>query len=51
MPFKYENLEVWQLAIELIGKYYQLLKGFPEHEQYALVSQCRQFVTQCLLSS
>jgi four helix bundle protein len=50
MPFKYENLEVWQLAIELIGKYYQLLKGFPEHEQYALASQGRRAAVSVALN-
>jgi four helix bundle protein len=39
MKFKYENLEIWQLAIELIKAVYKLLKKFPNDEKYDLVSQ------------
>ncbi len=39
MKFKYEDLEIWKLALELIKDIYKLLKKFPEDEKYDLVSQ------------
>ena len=39
MKFKYEELEIWQLAIELIRAVYGVLKKFPADEKYDLISQ------------
>ena len=39
-PIKsFEDLEVWQIAIELIKVVYQLLNTFPKDEKYGIVAQ------------
>jgi len=50
MKFKYEDLEIWQLAIELVKVIYKLLKKFPEHEKYDLVSQGKRAVVSIALN-
>ncbi len=50
MKFKYEDLEIWQLAIELIKAVYKLLKKFPEDEKYDLVSQGKRAVVLIALN-
>jgi len=37
----YRDLRVWQKAIELVTKIYQLLKEFPKKELYGLSNQIR----------
>ena len=37
----YRDLVVWQRAIDLAPKVYELLKGFPREERYELASQIR----------
>lgn len=37
----YEDLVVWQRAVDLIPKVYELVKRFPRHETYALSDQVR----------
>jgi len=37
----YRDLRVWQKAIELVTKIYQLLKEFPKEELYGLSNQIR----------
>ncbi|MGQ9465389.1 MAG: four helix bundle protein [bacterium] len=44
MKFKYEDLEIWQLALELIRSVYGVLKRFPEDERYDLISQGKRAV-------
>ncbi|MDD3647780.1 MAG: four helix bundle protein [Candidatus Dojkabacteria bacterium] len=39
--FSFENLEVWQLAVELNNKVFELTKEFPKTEEYSLTSQIR----------
>ncbi len=39
--FSFENLEVWQNAIDLSIDVYQLTKNFPDDEKFVLVSQLR----------
>jgi four helix bundle protein len=39
MKFKYEELKIWQLAIELIKVVYSILKKFRADEKYDLCSQ------------
>ena len=39
MAFKFENLKVWQRAIDLSGEIYQLTESFPKKEMYVLTSQ------------
>ena len=41
MAFKFENLNVWQLALELADEADALAKSFPQHELYSLSSQLR----------
>ena len=50
MKFKYENLEVWQIALELIKTVYQVLARFPRGEQHDLVSQGKRAVTSIALN-
>lgn len=39
MAFKFENLKVWQSAIELSGQIYELTENFPKKELFVLTSQ------------
>ncbi len=50
MKFKYENLEIWQLALDLIESIYKILKKYPEDEKYDLVSQGRRAVVSVALN-
>lgn len=50
MKFKYEDLEIWQLALELIEVIYKLLKKFPAEEKYDLVSQGKRAVVSIALN-
>lgn len=41
MAFKFENLKVWQLSLELTDEIDSLAHSFPKHELYSLSSQIR----------
>ena len=41
MPFKFEQLVIWQLAIELSGKVNEMCKTFPRDELFILTSQVK----------
>ena len=41
MPFKFEKLEIWQLAIEYTDMVHTLTKKFPKEEMFSLSSQFR----------
>lgn len=41
MAFKFENLKVWQLSLELTDEVDSLAHTFPAHELYSLSSQIR----------
>jgi four helix bundle protein len=41
MPFKFEKLEIWNLAIEYSDMVYELTNKFPKEEIYNLTSQFR----------
>lgn len=41
MAFKFENLNVWNKALELSDIVYELTKMFPKEEMYGLTSQIR----------
>jgi len=41
MSGTYEDLEVWQAAVELTVQIYHLTENFPRHETYGLTSQMR----------
>ena len=40
-PFRFEKLEVWQLARRFNHRVYVIAKTFPESERYALCPQLR----------
>lgn len=40
----YKDLEIWQLAVKLIVKVYQLLKTFPKEEKFGIISQTKDSV-------
>jgi len=41
MAFKFENLKVWQLSLEITDEVDELAHTFPTHELYSLSSQIR----------
>src|SRR3712207_6033647 len=41
MPFKFEQLKVWHLSVDLADKVYLLCKIFPKDEQFILSQQMR----------
>lgn len=41
MAFKFENLKVWQRAVDLSGEIDELTKTFPKEEIYGLTSQIK----------
>lgn len=41
MPFKFENLKVWNESIELSGLVNDITKKFPKDELYVLTSQIK----------
>lgn len=43
-PKSYRDLVVWQRAVDLVPKVYELLKGLPREERYDLGSQIRRAV-------
>ncbi len=50
MKFKYEDLEIWQLALKLIRIVYDILKKYPADEKYDLISQGKRAVTSIALN-
>jgi four helix bundle protein len=49
-PFKFENLRVWQLALEYVDLMYRLAEGLPMNEQYNLASQLTRAATSITLN-
>ena len=41
MPFKFEKLEIWRLAIESANNVHLLTRGFPKEEIFSLTSQMK----------
>ena len=50
MKFKFEELEVWQLSLDLINEVYDLLAKYPQDERFDLVRQGRRSVTSISLN-
>ncbi|MGC8855385.1 MAG: four helix bundle protein, partial [Anaerolineae bacterium] len=50
MPFKFERLEVWQLALDYVDLMYQIGQQLPSSEQYNLVSQLIRAATSIALN-
>ena len=39
MPFKFEKLDIWKLAIEFTDSVHTLTRKFPKEEMFSLISQ------------
>ena len=50
MPYKFEQLEVWQLSLEYIDSIYQLGEHLPRSEEYNLKSQIVRAATSIALN-
>ncbi len=50
MPFKFEKLEVWTLALEYIDLVYAIAEKLPPSETYNLASQLRRAATSVALN-
>jgi four helix bundle protein len=50
VKFKYEDLEVWQLAVLLVKQTYPLFSKLPRHELFELASQGRRAVVSIALN-
>lgn len=50
MPFKFENLEVWQLGLEYVDLMYELANRLPKSEEYNLKSQLTRAATSVTLN-
>ena len=50
MKFKFEELEVWNLSLDLIDEVYALLSKYPDDERFDLVRQGRKSVTSISLN-
>lgn len=48
--FRFEKLEVWQLAREFVGEIYKITRKFPRDELFGLISQLRRAATSILLN-
>ncbi len=50
MPYKFEQLEVWQLSLEYIDSIYKLGEQLPRNEEYNLKSQIVRAATSISLN-
>jgi four helix bundle protein len=50
MPFKFEKLEVWQLALDYIDLIYEIANQLPRSEEYNLKSQITRAATSVALN-
>jgi four helix bundle protein len=50
MAFKFENLQVWQKALDLSESVNQLTKSFPKEELYILTSQIKRAADSVVLN-
>ena len=50
MRYKFEDLDVWKLSLELSDLVYELAKGLPEEERYNLKSQINRAATSIALN-
>ena len=50
MAFKFEKLEVWQLAVEYADLIYQIAEALPRREEYNLKSQIIRAATSVALN-
>lgn len=50
MPFKFEKLQVWQLALEYLDLIYEIAEQLPKSEEYNLKSQIKRAATSVALN-
>ena len=50
MPFKFEKLEVWQLALDYVDLVYEITSHLPRSEEYNLRSQMNRAATSVALN-
>lgn len=50
MPFKFEKLEIWKLAIDLADDIHNLTRSFPKEEMFSLTSQMKRAVDSISLN-
>lgn len=50
MSFRFENLEVWQLALKLSNEVDMLSQKFPEREKFSLSSQIKSAADSIVLN-
>jgi four helix bundle protein len=50
MPYKFEQLEVWKLALNYLDLIYKLAEGLPRSEDYNLKSQLTRAATSIALN-
>ena len=48
--YKFEKLEVWQLALDYVDQVYALTEALPDKERYNLTSQARRAATSIALN-
>ncbi len=50
MPFAFEDLKIYQRALDIVDKIYSTLEKFPSHELYVLASQLRRAAISVVLN-
>jgi len=50
MAFRFETLEIWQMAKEYATRVYAVTAKFPRHEDYGLKSQLNRAVNSIALN-
>ena len=50
MPFKFEKLEIWELAIDMAEGIHNLTRGFPKEEMFSLTSQMKRAADSVVLN-
>ena len=41
MPFKFEKLDIWKMAIDVADEVHVLTRSFPKEEMFSLTSQMK----------
>jgi four helix bundle protein len=50
MKYKFEDLDVWKLSVQLNDKIYQIIDYLPDNEKFNLASQLRRAATSVSLN-
>ncbi len=51
MPFKFENLKIWKLALDLADEISDMVKSFPKDELFILTSQIKRAADSVVLNT